>query len=210
MSRIPLSSVTLPILVDAVGEEQDGECIVFPSRGGLRLQKVRNVSQSALQQWLAMDTHSPLGVALRGLGKLRRAYLSHDFRALLLAVEQARPLLPKSPPGVTTTEQWSEENAWDGGRWIFSEAMSHAMKNARTLVWWPLSGSQEPLPGIYCPDMGAAVAIAVLLDMIRICPHCGKPFVARQSNIGYCTPKHGVAHRTARSREKKRRSAEAK
>ena len=200
MSRDPLQTVTLPLLIDEE-ERADGECAVFPKQGGQRLTKVRVISPDTLKRWLERNTRSGLARALNGLSLLRRAYTEKDTRALLAAVEQTRPLIPKTSFG-TVTEDWSGEKMWDGARWHYSEAMSHAVKNARWVVWWPFSGQHEPTPGLYCPDMSTAAAVALFVESVRVCPHCGVAFVPPQNNIGYCKPAHGVAHRTATSRDK--------
>jgi hypothetical protein len=104
---------------------------------------------------------------------------------------------------MTLREDWSGENRWDGARWLYAEAMSHASKNARLVVWWPLSGQHEPTPGLYCPDMSTAVAMALFMDGVRICPHCGEPFVPKPGKARtYCKAAHGVNHRRATSRYK--------
>lgn len=215
MSRDTLQAVTLPLLVDAVSLDDEepgcaeGECAVFTSRGGMRLQKVRRVDPRRLARHLTGDTGPGLARALKGLGLLRRAYEARDTWALLKAIEQVRPLLPKPPFG-KLTEDWSGEKIWGGAQWLYSEAMSHVTKNARWVTWVPFSGEHIARPGIYCPDASTAVAITLFFQKMRVCPHCGAPFVPEPDNAEYCSPAHGVAYRTARSREKKRRERESK
>lgn len=209
MSRESLQTVTLPLLVNAKTlDSAEGECAVFPSRGGKRLVKVRTISPDGLVLWLGRDTHPGLACALRGLGLLRRAHEARDAKALRAAIEQSRPLLPKAQFG-KVTEDWTGEKIWGGAQWLYSEAMSHAIKNARWVAWWPFSGEHEALPGVYCPYMSTAVAAALFIRSVRVCPQCGVPFVPKQDNVDYCQPSHGVAYRTARSREKKRSTEEA-
>lgn len=210
MSRTPLQTVTPPLLLRAGAKTPDGECAVFTGNGRVVLVKVRIISPDALKLRIESDTRSRLSRALKGLSRLRSAYASQDTRALLAAVEQSRPLIPEIPFG-TVTEDWPGQKMWGGARWHYAEAMSHAVKNARWVVWWPFSGEHEPSPGVYCPDMSTAVAMALFLDSLRICPRCGSPFVRQQDNIAYCKPACGAAHRTARSRERaKQRADEAK
>jgi len=209
MSRDSLQTVTLPLLVDAdTLDGAEGECAVFTSQGRMRLQKVRIIDPDGLVLWLGRDTRSGLARALRGLGLLRRAYEARDARALRDAVEQVRPLLPKPQFG-KVTEDWTGVKIWAGAQWLYSEAMSHAIKNARWVAWWPFSGEHEALPGLYCPEMSTAVATALFIKSVRVCPQCGVPFVSKQDNVEYCKPAHGVAYRTARSREKKRSELDA-
>jgi hypothetical protein len=209
MSREPLQTVTLPLLVDADTPDSTelgcakGECAVFTSHGHTRLQKVRVIGSEALVQWVGRDTRSGLARALRGLGLLQHAYATRNATALRAAIAQSRPLLPKPQFG-KVTEDWTGDKIWGGAQWFYSEAMSHAIKNARWVAWWPFSGEQEALPGVYCPDMSTAVAMALFIQDVRVCPKCGVPFVPKQENVDYCKPAHGVAYRTARSRERKR------
>jgi hypothetical protein len=203
MSRDPLQTVTLPLLVDAeTPENADGECTVFLGNHTVT-QKVRIISPDALKKWLQRDTRTGLSRALRGLGKLKRAYAAEDPRATRAAIEEVRPLIPTFP-GVTLVEDYSSEKICGGARWAFTETMGHAIKNARWTVWWPYSGNHEPAPGVYCPDMSTAVAMALFIEGVRVCPHCGAPFVPKQDNQDYCKAAHGVAYRTAKSRAKKR------
>ena len=169
---------------------------------------MRTISPDSLVRWLEGGTRSGLARALRGLGLLRRAYERRDAWKLRNAVEQARPLLPKPQFG-KMTEDWTGEKIWPGAQWLYSEAMSHAIKNARWVAWWPFSGEHEATPGVYCPEMSTAVATALFIKSVRVCPHCGVPFVSKQDNVDYCKPAHGVAYRTARSREKKRAELKA-
>jgi hypothetical protein len=208
MSRDPLHTVTLPLLVNADDENTaNGECAVFPSRGGETLVKVQAVSPEIAKGWLERDTRSTLARALKGLGRLRHAYTEKDDRKLLAAVDQCRPLMPKLPLGMTQTEDWTGEGKWDGARWYYAEAMSHAAKNARLVVWWPFSGQHEPTPGLYCPDMSTAVAMALFMDGVRVCPFCGETFIPKLGKARtYCKSAHGVADRTARSRDKTKRA----
>lgn len=171
------------------------------------LVKVNAVSPEIAKGWLERDARSALARALKGLGRLRHAYTEQDARRLLAAVEQSRPLMPKRPSGVTQTEDWTGEGKWDGARWYYAEAMSHAAKNTRCVVWWPFSGQHEPTPGLYCPDMSTAVAMALFMDGVRVCPYCGETFIPKPGKARiYCKPAHGVADRTARSRDKTKRA----
>jgi hypothetical protein len=205
MTRYPLQTVTLPLLVDARDPDKaDGECAVFPSGSVLRLQKVRIQSPEKLRKWLNRNTQSSDYVsALKGLSQLRRAYESHDLTALLAAVDRTRPLvaaLSLPPAFFRVKEDWTGEQVWDRARWRYTESMNYAVRNARWVSWWPFSREHEPTPGLYCPDMTTAVAVSLFVESLRVCPHCETPFVPSQDNIVYCKPEHGVAHRTARSR----------
>jgi hypothetical protein len=121
----------------------------------------------------------------------------------MAAIEQSRPLLPKPMFG-KVTEDWTGEKIWAGAQWHYSEAMSHAIRNARWVAWWPFGGEHVASPGVYCPNTSTAAAMALFIQGVRVCPQCGVPFVPKQDNVDYCKPAHGVAYRTARSREKKR------
>lgn len=210
MLRDPSQTVTIPLLVDAkTPESADGGCVVFTRGGGIKFTNVRVLSPEVLKRQLWRDRSNDLASALRGVSRLRRAYMEKDMRALTIALEQVVPLIPIIP-GTKLDMDWSELKMWDTARGLFVEVMSHAVKNVRWVTWSPASGEHNPAPAAYCPDMSTALAMAVFLDSVRVCPHCGRPFTPKQDNVDYCSPAHGAAYRTARSREKKRREDEKK
>jgi hypothetical protein len=54
--------------------------------------------------------------------------------------------------------------------------------------------------------MSTAVAMALFMDGVRVCPYCGEPFVPKPGKAkAYCTAAHGVNYRTATSRDRAKR-----
>jgi hypothetical protein len=67
-------------------------------------------------------------------------------------------------------------------------------------VMWCLDKKEKFSPGIYCRDWKTAAFVLMCMGSIRVCPKCGNSFVPKTDNQDYCTPAHGVAYRTAKSR----------
>jgi hypothetical protein len=199
VSRTPLQTVTLPLLVPS--SKAAGSCA--PSL--LELVNVRVVA--AEEAWVerravfcAEDC-----VLFDALAQLRRAYEGRDSAELLVAAGVLRQFLP-TLPGWTVTEDWTGSKIWDGARWRYAELLTAAMGKARLVMWWPTRGKGLLAPAIYCPDMKTAVFCALSQGAIRVCPKCRAPFVPDKTSVVYCTPSHGVAFRTARSRWNKGRA----
>lgn len=77
------------------------------------------------------------------------------------------------------------------------------MDNARFVLWWSHK-HREFMPAVYCPTLKAAVFYLGFIGEIRSCARCRKLFVPKNSNVDYCSPAHGDAHRVARWRAQKK------
>jgi len=201
MSRDPLQSVTLPVIVKARRlEDADGWC--FPNaRDSFAVQVVKAEDvQRRLRQ-----IFSPEDVFLfTGIKQLKTAHDSQDARATLDAIEKVQPWT-RGPLTLSTPKGTN----WIGVRWVYSNLMSKLLEGPR-LVMWCSDKEGTFLPGVYCPDWRAAAFVLLFMDSIRVCPKCGNSFIPKTDNQDYCTPAHGVAHRTARSRWNAKQRAEAK
>src|SRR5215469_11698102 len=70
------------------------------------------------------------------------------------------------------------------------------------LTYWVRNGSSELQPAVFCPDLGTAMAVHVILNgAMRVCPHCGTIFTAQHLKQQYtCSVRCREAHRIARFR----------
>jgi hypothetical protein len=203
MSRGPLHSITLPILVAAdTRETADGESTCFPP-GHTSFTAFRIVNPSeVVRRGGQIGKEERL---YRGILQLARAYEGKDERAIPVAIEQVRPWNPSNRIQVgTIREDWTGNKKWEGARWVYSSVMTNALQTARLVTWWPYKGDRISAPAVYCPDWKTAAFVAASMGCVRICPKCKKLFVPPTDNVAYCTPAHGVAYRTALSRWRKK------
>jgi hypothetical protein len=201
MSRQPLHTVTFPILVGSGRKEPHGEVAITRS-GRHGIVKVCEVPVKEL-----IGKSGPvLGDSLelfRGLERLKRAFEGKDELKLMEAVQMLHPYDPPLPSGMTTTMDWSGNKKWVGARWEYLEHMTRQISGARFVMWFRYGESVLQSPAIYCRSLKTAAFVALSRDGVRVCPKCGALYVPDKLTQGYCTPKHGVAFRTARSRERK-------
>ena len=195
MSRLPLHTVTFPVLVASGREEPHGW---LPTRAGgfAGVCEVREKDLRA-QSRLFLSAKS-LGL-FRGLDLIKRAFDGRDDWELSNAVRMLRPYNPPLPRGATLTEGWDGDNKWEGARWLYSEQMTRAVSRCRLVMWSPNQGGLLS-PAIYCPNLTTAAFVALFRGGMRVCPKCGTPYAPDKATRDYCSPKHGVAYRTARSR----------
>lgn len=184
MRRDHKKPLRFPVLVDANHKNLDG----YLGLRGTSWRAVRVIDPEEARQKLK-------GKGLfDGLDLMRYALAEWDENALTDATEMVRPYL--TVPGISVEEP--DDKKWDRGRWDYCSLMSEALENARLVMW---RGEGERLiPAVYCPDLKTAAFVTLYLGGVRICPRCKQPFVPEKDNQAYCTPQHGAAHRTARSR----------
>jgi hypothetical protein len=206
MSRQPLQTVTLPILVSAASEYAEG-CWTAEIDGWVTTKNARVIPPPEIERRLPEILRRKDLDMLKALDALDRAYESADSWGLREAIHKVCPFLPTIRGEVVTLEL-ADKNLRGLARLFYSQLMSTALQHARVVMWFTTEGPRPFSPAIYCPDLRTAVFAMRWAGGIRICPKCEKPFVPGQDNIGYCTPAHGVAYRTARSRAKKKRAAE--
>jgi hypothetical protein len=212
MSRDPLQTVTLPIIVDAAGEKggADGWATCFPHSNHIKETAVRKVNpEEVLERRRKIFTPEEFSVYV-GAQQLKQAYDRADEFKFREGFERVRSRLAVSNiagvqvqwrmPGLTT------ESDRVGVRWMYSNLMSNVLQDAR-LVMWCSDKEQRFLPGIYCPDWKTAAFVHLFMKHILVCPKCNEPFIPKTDNQGYCSPGHGVAHRTFRSRWNKKQKA---
>jgi hypothetical protein len=208
MSREPLQTVTIPVLIEAENADAtDGWATLSPSEGRTKFAAVRRVGTDEVRARLPKIFPDKQFSLFRGLGRLQRAYEAKDEYALRAAIEEVRPWVPTIAGG-SIKEDWTGEKIWDGARWEYSSLMSNAIQAARLVLWWPGGEDRLVSPALYCPDWKTAAFALSFMRSIRVCPKCGKPFVAIAENVDYCTPAHGVAYRTERSRWRAKRRLE--
>jgi hypothetical protein len=118
---------------------------------------------------------------------------------LQTAVQSLQQFTPRVP-GLKISEDFTGEDVWPGVRWKYSAMLTAELRGVQLVMWWPLGKKRLIVPAIYCPDMRTAVFCSLYKDVIRLCPRCKMPFVPDGTTTDYCTPAHGVAYRTARSR----------
>jgi hypothetical protein len=209
MSRDPLQTVTLPVLIDAKRlEDADGWATCFPPTRSYSYRAVRVAEKWEVKKRLPdifpSKARSQLNEKLLyvGAGLLKRAHDAKDELGLQPAVENVLPWVPVlegHPPKFRAPG----EAKWAGVRVIYSSLMSNVLQDAR-LVMWCSDKEGRFLPGVYCPDWKTAAFVTMVMEHIRVCPKCHQPFIPKADNVDYCTPAHGVAYRTARSRTKRR------
>jgi hypothetical protein len=87
-------------------------------------------------------------------------------------------------------------------RWLLSHEVSHALHEARLVLWW---NKERFLPAVWCPNIKTAFYARALLDIVgtksfRVCAYCGDLFRQKRTDQDYCTISHREAHRVARWR----------
>jgi hypothetical protein len=196
MSRSPLHTVTFPLLIDSGRIEPRGW---LTNRGGGFASVCAISEKELIDQSGAFLGPKALGL-FRGLDLLKRAFEAKDWWELTDAVKLLRPYYPPLRPGMTRIEDWSGNNKWEGARWLYSEQMTREVSRCRLVMWFPNDGTGLLSPAIYCPNLKTAAFVALFRGGMRVCPRCGILYVPDKETRDYCTPAHGIAYRTARSR----------
>ena len=80
--------------------------------------------------------------------------------------------------------------------------------DARLVLWWSEDGLK---PAIWCREMRTGFYARALLSVVgakglRICPHCGEPFLQERSDQDYCSVAHREAYRVARWRSQQKKA----
>lgn len=83
----------------------------------------------------------------------------------------------------------------------FSRLVAQMIEKARLVMWFSERDGRI-LPALYCPDWITAAYLIGVMGRMQVCgnPKCNEVFVPTNEKQEYCTPAHGVAYRTARSR----------
>jgi hypothetical protein len=203
MSRDPLHTVTLPIVVSARDlEKADGWLASFGANS-FRTSAVKAIDPDEVVTRYRKILSGEARSVFEGLLALRTAYESRDKRALLEAIDKTRPWFPVIP-GTTVVEDWTGDKIWGGARWHYTTVMNRALKEAELVMWWRETDDAIVRPGVHCPNWETAVFAAAFAGTVRVCPKCKAVFAPKTENQDYCTAAHGVAYRTARSRERLR------
>lgn len=207
MSRDPLQTVTLPVLVDAeTPEDADGWGTCFPAPNRTKIMAVRLVKPEDIQQRVHKIFPDREILLFIGAIQLKRAYGAKDERELQEAVEKVHPWVPRIIGSRVSNNPSADK--WAGARWDYSSLMSNALQNARLVMWWREKGESLISPAVYCPDWRTAAFVMTFMGSIRVCPKCKRVFVPSADNVDYCTPAHGGAYRTSRSRWRAKQQAE--
>jgi hypothetical protein len=208
MSRYPLQTVTLPIVIDSTkffrsrGERPkppDGWATIFYGQHGEKHTAVREITPSDVEKWRPkIFSRNEFSLYLAA-DKIRRAYEGNDELVFRRWFEEISPWLfgQKCQTVVPSGDpKWKVQV-----RYAYSRLMSMGLQQARTVMW--LSDKEQCFrPGIYCPDWKTAAFVTLFNGGLRVCPQCGSTYVPKKPNQGYCRAAHGVAYRTARSRWK--------
>ena len=210
----PLQAVTLPVLVDAENPHMAaGEVTCFPGPTRTRYVKVRAITAAEIKKRLGLeifssrrDSSTNEKFLYLGAGRLRPAYDKRDERGLQDALEMVRPWIPTFG---TITRNTGGGDRREGARWDYSKLMSNAVQSARLVAWCPYKAERLLSPAVYCPNLETAAFVMMFMGDIRVCPKCHAPFIPKSGNVDYCKPAHGVAHRTARSRSRRKASQRA-
>jgi len=212
MSRDPLQTVTLPVLVDAEKrEEADGSGTLFPSPNRTTFATLRVVTRAdiwkRLEKW---KTSQPEARQLcGGILQIQRAYEARDEAAFRRALENVWKWIPHF--GSAEIKPLKNEQAWKGTNWIYSSLMANLLQSTRLIFLYTERDEHQGLrPGLYCPTWETAAFAFIGTGLIRMCPKCGDLFIPKTKNQGYCKPAHGVAYRTAKSRRGAQQRAEEK
>jgi hypothetical protein len=209
MSRYPLHTVTLPILVKAETQEEiDGWGTLLPSPGRVESSSLRIVKQEDIWERLENRKTSQPDVILLcgGLLQMRRAYEARDEVAFRRALESVWKWVPHFGP--MKIKPLNNEQSWKRTNWIYSSLMANLLQSSRLIfLYTEKSEYQRLIPGLYCPNWEVAVFAFIGLGLIRVCPKCREIFIPKTDNQDYCKPAHGVAYRTARSRWKAKQRA---
>jgi hypothetical protein len=206
MSRDTLYTVTLPVLVDALPEEAEGWGTHFPGAHRTTTMAVRVIKPEEIQKRVREIFSDKEIFLFAGASQLEHAYGARDERELQESLRKVYPWVPR----IMGSREVSNPKAdkWAGARWDYSSLMTNALQNARLIMWFPYRGDRLSSPAVYCPEWRTAAFVMTFMGSIRVCPKCNNPFVPSADNVNYCTPAHGVAYRTARSRWKAKQRAE--
>jgi hypothetical protein len=204
VSRDPLHTVTMPIVISAGREAADGwTTLIGPNRTGFAA--VRVVKLHEIQRRLKELFRGKESLLFAGAATLPLAYELKDEQVLQQSLERVHSWIPLYGAGPRPTKRPADE----GVRWLYSSLMTNLLQAAR-LVMWCSDKRGRFLPGVYCPDWKTAAFVTLFMNHLRVCPKCGAPFTPNRETQNYCTPAHGVAHRTARSRWRARQRAARK
>ena len=139
-----------------------------------------------------------------GLDPKAEADLGHALAHLIgLPPQQAIEHFERLRPGPRASQD---------PRWLLSYEVSMELDDARLVLWWSEDGLK---PAIWCREMRTGFYARALLSVVgakglRICPHCGEPFLQERSDQDYCSVAHREAHRVARWRSQRKKAAISK
>lgn len=202
MSRDPLQTVTLPIVVNADRHDKiEGWGTLFPSPNRTSFACLQVVTQADI--WKQLEKWKRSQPEIRrlcgGISAIRSAYEARDEAAFRRALENVWKWVPQIT-GRATVKPLETEQAWKGTNLIYSRLMANLLQSSR-LIFLYTEKSQRPIrPCLYCPNWETAAFAFIGTGLIRECPKCHELFIPSAGNVDYCTPAHGVAYRTARSR----------
>ncbi len=201
MSRDPVQTVTLAVLVEAE-DRIDGCVALFPSANRTSFTNVQVVTRADI--WKRLEKWKRSKPEIRrlcgGISAMRSAYDVRDETAFGRALENVWKWVPHF--GSTTIKPLNTEEAWRGTNWIYSSLMANLLQSSRLHLLYTGKGQQPLRPSLYCPDWETAAFAFIGTGLIRECPKCHEIFIPKGENQDYCTPAHGVAYRTARSRQR--------
>ena len=88
--------------------------------------------------------------------------------------------------------------------------VTNHLRSARLVLLW--SGGTFGT-ALLCPDVKTALYVRLFMGImgartLRICPHCGEPFLQDRPDQDYCLVAHREAHRVARWRARKKLKAQ--
>ena len=166
MSRYPLQTVTLPILIDAeTPEKAEGTCICFSSPTHTRRTSVRVINEKEVKRRLP-EIFSSKEKSLTnekflyvGLGLLRRAFETKDEMNIKSALGKVHQWFPRI--GVRSVH--ADANIWHLARWDYAGVMSNALQNARLVVWFQFESTRLLSPGVYCTDLKTAAYVTMVI-----------------------------------------------
>lgn len=210
MSRDPLQTVTLPVLVEVDRlKDADGRGHFLP---GDRAEEsvvriVRKADWKKRLQTAFSTTEMPLFL---GAIQLKQALDAGDDFVLQQASETVRPWLAdyvKVPSWRleidTVVKRVSLKKTgvnWRYSAWMnYSRLTAYTLRDARLVMWFSEKHGRI-LPAVYCPDWKTAMFATAFMGRLRVCPKCSDIFTPKADNQSYCTPAHREAHRVARSR----------
>ena len=200
--EVPLQTVTLPIICDALNEDETDGWIQMPRPGGYRLVAVRKV---LVQLARLKGRDAELAEDVKAV---REALSLRDPRAIAESVEKAGRWA--STGRWKRTYNWSQSLAArvEFARFTYSYLLSLGMERARVVLWAPANGQKAPIPALYCPDDATASFALLATARVRLCANakCKTPFVPANARTRFHTPQCGIAER---QRRKRRRDAKA-
>jgi hypothetical protein len=211
MSRDPLQTVTLPIVVEAEKHDEiDGTATLFPSANRTTVAGLRVVTKADIWQRLEKWKRSQPEIRrlCGGILAMRLAYDARDEAAFRRALENVWKWVPHF--GKATVRPLKNEEMWRGTNGIYSGLMANLLQSSR-LIFLHTNTDRQPLrPSLFCPNWETAAFAFIGSGFVRECPKCHEIFIPKSENQDYCIPAHGVAHRTARSRARAKQRADEK